>query len=118
MPSRLTRRQAYDIAKEAIELFTPIPNSQWQTGSYTDTESKCCAVGHWSRLHHEPSSFENAIPIGSVDDDITCIGTPFNMNSIITVNDYQHLEYPQATPKARVLAYLKNLIAKYEEEGD
>ena len=46
------------IAQKALELLEPIPASAWMTDDFTDGISKCCVVGHYTRLTSgDPNNF-------------------------------------------------------------
>jgi len=46
------------VAQKALELLEPIPASAWMTDDYSDGISKCCVVGHYTRLtSKEPNNF-------------------------------------------------------------
>lgn len=41
------------IAQQALELLSPIPEDQWMANMFSDGKSRCCAIGHFTRLTSE-----------------------------------------------------------------
>lgn len=85
-------------AQEFIEFFQVIEDDKWTTGEFEDEDGRCCATGHC------PESF------------MTNLGQLFynysNYRTVYIVNDGFDEDYPQKTPKARVLAALTDIKNK------
>jgi hypothetical protein len=120
------------IVKEAYNLFKDIPEEQWTTGKFSNNIDKCCAIGHWIRLHSsDPTNFsldnckdytydtffrfkmdeiiiEKYNPTRSVD-------IPYE--SFAQINNYETGHFQQKTPKQRVIALLNELL-EYEREKE
>ncbi len=41
------------IAQEALRLLKDIPEEEWITDYFTNLKSKCCVIGHYTRLNSE-----------------------------------------------------------------
>jgi len=93
-----------EIATKILELLSPIPEEQWITGGYTNHSSGCCAKGHLCRLlSDDPSDYSRRNCASQLHNELCSI--PLSM-----VNDGGDWGYQQATPKARVIAYLNDII--------
>lgn len=110
-------QQTKTIAQEAYDLLKPIKSSDFIIGSFSDNVSKCCAVGHLFRLqsdnpknyHLGLADFFNPLPIRKVSEEyLLSIGN--NGYDIADINNEPLFEYQQETPKARVMALLKDII--------
>ena len=108
------------IAQEAKRLLEPIPEEQWtDEHGYSDGVSKCCALGHWNRLHSSNPNNYNTINCanGNADNQMADIGDAFfndplfGYYKIAEVNDGVDDRYPQSTPKQRIMALLDDMIA-------
>lgn len=73
-----------------IEKFESIPDDHWGTGTYVDSDGRCCAIG-FCRSSREHIALRNIlIPHGGA----------------AAINDGHSYDYQQPTPKARILAAL------------
>lgn len=83
-----------------IAKFEAIPDEQWCVGEFTDQERRHCAVGHClDRMQLTEESKALVRLMGH--------NTTF-------VNDGVDPDYQQPTPKARILAALRDIKAKQE----
>ena len=112
--------QQKTTAQEVYDMLSPIPREQWIVGDYTDEISKCCAVGHVSRLtSNNPSSYSLAVccEVTGLSRMIRAKSYHFLRDknnghciSIAAVNNAPSKLYPQKTCKGRVLALLRDMI--------
>jgi hypothetical protein len=81
-----------------INKFKAIPSSKWTTGQYT-IGTKCCALGHCG---------ERGLGVGGPE--AKALGEMLRTGStVVKINDGEHPLYLQKTPRARILAALKDL---------
>lgn len=117
------------IAQEALRLLKPIPPSKWLTRKYSDEKGKCCALGHYNRLH---SKYKNDFKHSNCSDHFGHIALrnasmhfltethKVEDKDIVTVNDYGAIGthkngkvkifYTQKTIKGRVINLLKDMV--------
>lgn len=89
---------AYFIAK-----FEAIPDEKWNIGSLkSDDGSRACAIGHCDSQSGEAYKLARLFP--EAENSHLC-GAAF-------INDGFHPAYQQPTPKARILAALRDLQAQ------
>lgn len=106
------------IAQEAKRLLEPIPEEQWtDKHGYSDGVSKCCALGHWNRLHRENVNDYHPFNCcsGDHETDIDEICKQFfqsesGMWILTEINDAITGRYAQPTPKQRIMALLDDMI--------
>ncbi len=86
-----------------INKFEAIPEDQWCTGDFEDTEGRHCAAGHcgsvYGNVGAEATVLYNLISALSIENPV----------NIVLVNDGADGRYMQPTPKQRVLAALRDL---------
>lgn len=103
------RRKA---AQNLINLFKPIPEEDWGTGSFRqDNGRTCCAIGHTYYKKDEGGTFTLIRPEATGvnlgwDPDVQKVG----FSKIFNVNDKTSIRYNQATPKKRVIAFLRDIV--------
>jgi hypothetical protein len=89
-----------------IQKFEAIPEEMWTTRGFVDGESKC-ALGHCGQTcATEPFTAE----AGSLTDLFMN-----QIGSVARVNDGHISRYYQPTPKARILAALRDIQKKQEK---
>lgn len=93
-------------AKEFFDFFSGIPDEKWCTGAIRNGEGQCCAVGHVNGKAN-PGALTDALNPSKNPED--SYGTA-NYRSPASINDGEDIRYPQATPKARILAALKDVM--------
>lgn len=101
MSNKFTRD--YFIAK-----FEAIPDAQWHVGHYRDPQNPArrCALGHCRNSKEGAAfSFEE-----STDEEMALHGLLAGSGPAV-VNDGKVSRYQQPTPKARILAALRDLPA-------
>lgn len=81
-------------AQYFIDKFSAIPDEEWCTRQYTDSNGRHCAVGHCVNA-----------------DERTGLGLLFDGTPIPMINDGEEPRYPQETPRARILAALHDIKA-------
>jgi hypothetical protein len=88
--------------KDFYYFYKEIPEDKWCTGTYK-IDDKCCAYGHLGSYsnYDSPKSDKVTELIGS--------------NYLHVINDGEDEEYPQFTPKQRVLAFLIDKINEKED---
>lgn len=85
---------AYFIAK-----FEAIPEDKWTTGSFT-FGPRHCVYGHCGKLAVMQETDESRA--------LFQIAFEHRGHSVVDVNDGYAAQYPQETPKQRVLAWLRD----------
>lgn len=54
------KRKEETIAKKAYRLLSPVPAENWLERRFTNTEDKCCFMGHYQRLTSlDPNDYSN-----------------------------------------------------------
>jgi hypothetical protein len=87
-----------------IAKFSAIPDAAWLTGEY-EYKGKCCALGHCG-ISYKPGATQSE-EADALIDLFTLIG-----QDPTQVNDGEASEYPQLTPKERILAALRDIKAR------
>jgi hypothetical protein len=88
-----------------IKKFEAIPEVNWTTGVFNDGCGRFCALGHCGETFGRTS--QEAFALRDLLD--------FELNESITrINDGNCPEYDQPTPRARILAALRDIKAKQE----
>ncbi len=110
------------VPQEALRLLSEIPEKEFIVNEFTNGENKCCAIGHYERLKSENPddySLNNCADIytqshGRKLRDITgeYIRQKYDIHGTIAfVNNSDDVNgYNQKTPKARVIALLKDMV--------
>ena len=89
-------------AADFREFFAEIPDDEWSAGRYIDHAGCRCALGHLGKTVHTDT--EAARRFNDICHDLTGHGAPAICDDATI--------YPQATPKARILAMLDDAIAR------
>lgn len=118
------------IAQEALRLLKPIPPSKWLTRKFSDEKGKCCALGHYNRLH---SKYKNNFKHSNCCDhfghlelrnaSMRFLTETYKVEDkdIVTVNDFGGIRsyaklgavkpvYNQKTIKGRVISLLTDMV--------
>lgn len=108
--------------QQAFQLLNEVPEQQWLIELFTDFKSKCDAIGHFQRLtssNPEDFSYENCTDRFK-GRDLRLLSLQFCLTKgyfykntaldIAVINNITTQQYPQETPKQRVLALLKDMI--------
>jgi len=114
------------VAQEAHNLLKNVPTEDWLIGKFSDGKSKCCAIGHWSRLKsNDPKNYKlnNCIDdsdeialLRKLSENFAYIHLngaepcAFLYYNIVRVNNNISDRFPQETPKERVLTFLQMMI--------
>lgn len=93
-----------------INFFSKIPAAKWLTGAY-HRPGGCCALGHCGYRY---SCTGLTVPTQRGEALIALFPHPRVTASVSNVNDGITKEFPQKTPKGRILAALRK-IKKLEE---
>jgi hypothetical protein len=85
-----------------IQKFEAIPDAEWNINDFTGGSGRCCALGHCGmrEVGGEVKSTDEANAL------MTCV------NHVDLINDGVIPAYHQPTPKARILAALRDVKAK------
>lgn len=89
-------------ASDFITKFSTIPEKNWTTNKYTDGNGRCCAYGHCG-LTGTSGEYMN-----TEASDLCTLFKTAGM-SVASINDGEVKQFPQATPKQRILAALEYL---------
>jgi hypothetical protein len=113
--------QAETIAQKALRLLDSVPKKDWITHRLTDLESRCCALGHYSRLcgNHFDYSLSNcrqgdALQWTSYNFFVNSLGKNLssNMMNIAHINNAPGIcGYNEPEIKDRVIHLLKDMVA-------
>lgn len=87
-----------------IEKFRAIPEDRWTTHAFSKDAGQCCAAGHCGD-RGDIESPEEARALYDIVRQLT--GHDSLMAAVTSINDGQHPDYPQPTPKQRILAALE-----------
>lgn len=97
------------------QKFESIPENNWIIGALSDNRGRCCAQGHCmiNIGQHEGSAWvdERFIPGTESHALVEVFGGKAKMGgfTIAIVNNGNHPDYQQSTPKQRVLAALDDI---------
>lgn len=98
-----------------ISKFQAIPENQWTTHTHSDCNGRKCALGHCldpeALAIFEAQWKANGCAFG-VPSSEEWLGIQYICPGIHYINNGEDRDYPQATPKARVLAVLADIKAK------
>lgn len=107
----ITFQQAYDLVKD-------IPEEEWITRQFTDGVSKCCIMGHLTRLTSADPSNYNIVNCSDLERERKGDSSMYDFRiaafdkgiDLASINNGNDVRFPQALIKDRVLAALKYLI--------
>lgn len=89
-----------------IDKFEGIPNEKWCCEFYIDGDGRCCSLGHCGRRYNDNTSPEAWALLKILDMQVT------------SINDGNHQDYKQTTPKARILAALRDAKLKQDTTAE
>lgn len=128
MDNTYQQRAGETICQHALRLLSNIPEKNWITGDFTDGKSKCCAIGHYTRLVSDPSdfSFHNCSDFNSsaftntsklrdvTNKALLALGliNPVLPTDIATINNGTAIPRYSEPSKKRVLHFLNDAIEK------
>ena len=105
-------------AEKLIEMFKPIPEEDFIIRNYTNGNDKCCVIGHYERLTSENPNDYSFINCSDYHDGgggdlrewsaMVIAEMGWSFYSLATVNNGRAAQYPQPTPKKRVMAFLED----------
>ncbi len=113
------KKEKFTPSQEALKLLTNVPSKDFIIDNYTDKIGKCCAIGHLMRLKSKnPNDYSLRNCNDGHESTIRQLSqTYLNVNkkgfnsSIASVNNSTNIDgYKQKTPKARVIALLKDMV--------
>ncbi len=113
MDNELKKQQAITRTKRPYDIdyfinkFTAIPDDKWTTRRYETINDKCCALGHCGER-----TTKHTIEATTLNDIIAnshIIPPQSKSTTIVYINDGDHNDYKQDTPKARILAALNDI---------
>jgi hypothetical protein len=94
-----------------INKFEAIPEEKWCIGEFINQKDQCCALGHCGRRLDRLNGLEDSALVDLI---LIRISTLRPLYGIVSINDGDDPNYPQATPKQRVLAALRDIKLKRE----
>lgn len=108
-------------AKDYLNLILPVPAERFITNYFTNTEDKCCILGHVTRLLNDPNSYSsaNCFPIDESPADklrtksSRFLYTKHNISGkdIASVNNTPEVNgYTEPVIKDRVVHFLKDMV--------
>jgi len=106
------------VAQEALRLLNAIPPSKWIKGDFSDDSSKCCAIGHYTRLKSKkPNNYSRINCHDGFEGKLRKSSSDFLKevhdinNNIAGVNNETSINgYTQKSVKARVIKCLKDMV--------
>jgi hypothetical protein len=96
-----------------IRKFSAIPEYKWFVGDYSDghlIDPKCCARGHCGKRRFGVVCEEDDALLKLFDFNL------LNRQCIAHINDGRDKNYPQPTPKQRILAALYDIKRKQDPQ--
>lgn len=101
-------------AQQALDILKPIPSKNIIVGSFSDATGKCCGKG-WINKAVSGSPYVTGAEGRSISEKAIVYVRKYRKGAggIVSVNDREFETrrfYPQKTPKARVVALLKDMI--------
>src|SRR5688572_23992979 len=91
-----------------IAKFEAIPDDQWAVGKFEDGGGRKCAMGHCGKINGFLDTPESAAVYSLFIDELHF--------GVVSVNDGCIGEYPQHTPKQRILAALQDIKKKLDDK--
>lgn len=85
-----------------INKFESIPDENWCTSTVKNEQGQMCVLGHCGILN-------NVYPAKDVILLIDLLSNKDSTLDVTRINDGDHEKYQQLTPKARILAVLKDI---------
>lgn len=110
------------VAQQCLDILKPIPPSKFITGSLVNDKKQCCGRGHIIRVSclkgkYNPLDISHMGFLDKCELDVKIVQASTNFllskiyrGSIAVVNNNSSIQYPQTTPKARVIALLKDMV--------
>lgn len=93
-----------------IAKFEAIPDERWTTGRYINPVGDCCcALGHCGYRTGELPTDEGLALNNLLRHHLNEDQRDWGVSAAPRINDGEHLSYQQPTPKARILAALRDL---------
>lgn len=92
-----------------IAKFEAIPDEKWTTGKYMDKDGRCCALGHCGVLQVDDTADGPRYLLSKEGDCLQFLIEKLRLTTVHHVNDGVDPHYQQPTPKARILAALRDL---------
>lgn len=96
----------FNTKAELLDALSAIPDDQWCIGDYTKGTSHC-ALGHLG--FRDPLSQDDYRINHDIDKKLRRVIPTWNFDTLHLVNDGHIKQFPQPTPKARVIAYINSL---------
>lgn len=106
-PIRETWEQVVDRLMDLgpfIQYLTDTSEDEWAVGVVRTKDGKNCSFGHLVNWYYGPGYEGTISGVWDIFEEMW-----MTTYVIYPINDGQNPEYRQATPKQRVLAYMKNL---------
>lgn len=106
-------------AQYFIDKFEAIPEEEWTVGIAQNTNNSRCAVGHCcseyldQRLGQKVQVLPTTFPQGSA---LLQLFHTHLRRSVVHVNDGKDSSHKQPTPKQRVLAALRDIQTKEQQD--
>jgi len=106
------------IAEKALRILREVPEDEWITDMYTDGKSRCCAIGHYTRLTSDnPNDYSNTNCREKELSLREVTGAFINKvhsesANIACVNNYPYINgYTEPVIKHRVIHLLEDMVA-------
>lgn len=105
------------VAALAFRLLKRVPSKDWLIDEFTDYKSKCCAIGHYTRLTSEnPQDYDvsNCSDMARAGYRWKSLRDQSELylygDSVAGVNNGRDSRYRQRTAKSRTMALLKDMM--------
>lgn len=90
-----------------IDKFEKIPEDRWCVGTFLDDDGRCCVNGHLGTRYNPDNDIEVLKEMAA----FSRLFRLFGIGTAVWVNDRKSVQYPQSTPKQRILAALRDIKA-------
>lgn len=109
-------------SQKALKLLSQVPSKEFIIGRFTDEVGKCCAIGHLQRLTSaNPNDYKTSNCFDKADSYSLKVRVlcqhyleekhKTEYKDLSSINNGEKVNgYTQKTPKARVIAVLKDMV--------
>lgn len=107
-------------AQYFIDKFEAIPEEKWAINVLQTIDGRRCAIGHCLGSRLPEGVVLTVLSSGSLNDEVRVLQNLFRdhlcFGIVVKVNDGTDPRYQQETPKQRILAALRDIKTKEDEE--
>jgi hypothetical protein len=110
----MTLEKQTKLARKVLAKIRPIPENKFIESMFTNGKDKCCVIGHLERISKNPQDFSMR-NCSDRDFNNPARSLEYRGNSLVLVNNHRSDNYPQESPKKRVLAFLRDILRSNRE---